>query len=159
MYLIEPLSDNTEGDHAFYKQEYLRKKRSVYGDSGITVYDKEPRKAALFKRSSSVCVSKITPAITWIALCAKMLQCYHNVYSFSSSHFPQMKTVFRTQRYVELFLVVDNTEVRILFTCKGPFIPFFLWNEQVTTDDLYLSCSTEDSSQMMRWYGQGCWKP
>ncbi|XP_060795586.1 zinc metalloproteinase-disintegrin-like 8 [Neoarius graeffei] len=75
MYLIEPLSDNTEGDHAFYKQEYLRKKRSVYGDSSSAVYDKEPRTAALFKRSS------------W-----------------------KMKPVFQTQRYVELFLVVDNTE-------------------------------------------------
>lgn len=54
MYLIEPLSDNTKGDHAFYKQEHLRKKRSAYGDSVITVYDKEPRTAALFKRSSWV---------------------------------------------------------------------------------------------------------
>ncbi|XP_053496306.1 zinc metalloproteinase/disintegrin-like HR1a [Ictalurus furcatus] len=77
MYLIEPLSDNNEGDHAFYKQEYLRKKRSAYGDSAITVYDKEPRNSALFKRSS------------W-----------------------KMKTVFQTQRYVELFLVVDNSEYR-----------------------------------------------
>ncbi|XP_053366736.1 zinc metalloproteinase-disintegrin-like jararhagin [Clarias gariepinus] len=75
MYLIEPLSDNTDGDHAFYKQEYLRKKRSVYKDSHITGHDKEPRTAALHKPSSS-----------------------------------KMKTVFQTQRYVELFLVVDNTE-------------------------------------------------
>lgn len=79
MYLIEPLSDNNEGDHAFYKQEYLRKKRSAYGDSAITVYDKEPRNSALFKRSSWVCVSKITPVIIWIALCAKILLYYHYV--------------------------------------------------------------------------------
>ncbi|KAB5555369.1 hypothetical protein PHYPO_G00033230 [Pangasianodon hypophthalmus] len=77
MYLIEPLSDSAEGDHAFYKQEYLRKKRSASGDSSTTVFDKEPRTSALIKRSS------------W-----------------------KTKTVFHTQRYVELFLVVDNTEYR-----------------------------------------------
>ncbi|KAK3529332.1 hypothetical protein QTP70_029139 [Hemibagrus guttatus] len=77
MYLIEPLSNSTEGDHAFYKQEYLRKKRSAYGAAGFTVYNMEPRKAAIFKRSS------------W-----------------------KMKTAFKTQRYVELFLVADNTEYR-----------------------------------------------
>lgn len=65
MYLIEPLSDSTEGDHAFYKQEYLRRKRSAYGDSGII----EPQTAAIFKRSNWVCVYKFSPDITWIALC------------------------------------------------------------------------------------------
>lgn len=64
VYLIEPLSDNTEGDHAFYKQEYPRKKRSAHGNSGITIYDKEPRTAPLFKHGSWVWVSKLTPAIT-----------------------------------------------------------------------------------------------
>ncbi|XP_027033564.1 zinc metalloproteinase/disintegrin [Tachysurus fulvidraco] len=77
MYLIEPLGNSTEGDHAFYKREHLRRKRSAYGDSGITVYDTEPRTEALFKRSSM-----------------------------------NTKTVFNTQRYVELFLVADNTEYR-----------------------------------------------
>ncbi|XP_046710679.1 zinc metalloproteinase-disintegrin-like jararhagin isoform X2 [Silurus meridionalis] len=77
MYLIEPLSDSIDGDHAFYKQEYLRRKRSANGDSGVAIYDPERTVAALFKRSS------------W-----------------------KGRTAFQTQRYVELFLVVDNTEYR-----------------------------------------------
>ncbi|XP_017539884.1 disintegrin and metalloproteinase domain-containing protein 8 [Pygocentrus nattereri] len=72
LYLIEPLSDSTEGDHAFYKQEDLKinakEPASTVSDSGS--------RASLFKRSN------------WSA--------------------------FRTPRYVEMFLVVDNAEYKSL---------------------------------------------
>ncbi|KAK1794211.1 hypothetical protein P4O66_010727, partial [Electrophorus voltai] len=50
VYLIEPLGEDTEGDHALYKQEHLKMKTSSSGN--ITLYDKEPRVAASFKRNS-----------------------------------------------------------------------------------------------------------
>ncbi|XP_072523502.1 zinc metalloproteinase-disintegrin-like ohanin [Salminus brasiliensis] len=81
LYLIEPLSDSIEGDHALYKQEDLRMNTR---ESNITVYDKEPKMAALFKRSS------------W-----------------------ESSSAFRTPRYVELFLVVDNTEFKTLGSDTG----------------------------------------
>ncbi|XP_007251367.3 zinc metalloproteinase-disintegrin-like batroxstatin-1 [Astyanax mexicanus] len=74
LYLIEPLSDSTEGDHALYKQEDLRRNKR---GTNNTVYDHEPRLAALFKRSSR-----------------------------------KGSSAFRTRRYVELFLVVDNAEYK-----------------------------------------------
>ncbi|XP_066521698.1 disintegrin and metalloproteinase domain-containing protein 8 isoform X2 [Hoplias malabaricus] len=49
LYLIEPLSDSTEGDHAFYKQEDLKMNSR---ESSFTIYDNEPRVAGLFKHSS-----------------------------------------------------------------------------------------------------------
>ncbi|XP_076856139.1 disintegrin and metalloproteinase domain-containing protein 8 isoform X2 [Brachyhypopomus gauderio] len=49
VYLIEPIGDNTEGDHALYKQEHLKMKWRSNGDPNITIYDKEPGVAGLFK--------------------------------------------------------------------------------------------------------------
>ncbi|KAL7869800.1 hypothetical protein AOLI_G00137880 [Acnodon oligacanthus] len=49
LYLIEPLSDSTEGDHAFYKQEDLKINTK---EPAITIYDSEPRVASLFKHRS-----------------------------------------------------------------------------------------------------------
>ena len=69
MYLIEPLSDSTEGDHAFYKQEDL--KRSTE-EPEITAYDREPRVAGLFKPSSLVRLGKIFSARGGVDL--KLLQ-------------------------------------------------------------------------------------
>ncbi|XP_062858756.1 zinc metalloproteinase-disintegrin-like batroxstatin-1 [Trichomycterus rosablanca] len=74
MYLIEPLSDNAEGDHAIYKQESLKLRKRSPDYTGL---DRVPRMVSLFKRS------------LW-------------------NH----RSPFETQRYVELFLVVDNTEFR-----------------------------------------------
>ncbi|KAI2658716.1 Disintegrin and metalloproteinase domain-containing protein 8 [Labeo rohita] len=76
VYLIEPLTNHTDGDHALYKHEHLRWKRSSCAEPSTTVYDHEPPVAAPLKSS------------TW-----KTKQ-------------------FHTPRYVELFLVVDNTEYR-----------------------------------------------
>ncbi|KAI5107940.1 disintegrin and metalloproteinase domain-containing protein 8 precursor [Silurus meridionalis] len=51
IYLIEPLEDSLEGDHAVYKQEHLRTKRATYGYINDTVYDYgvSPRLAGLHK--------------------------------------------------------------------------------------------------------------
>ncbi|XP_073684683.1 zinc metalloproteinase-disintegrin-like MTP9 [Garra rufa] len=74
VYLIEPLTNHTDGDHALYKQEHLRWKRSSGGEPRTTFYDHETPVAAPLKSS-------------------------------------RWKTKrFHTQRFVELFLVVDNTE-------------------------------------------------
>ncbi|XP_016142842.1 disintegrin and metalloproteinase domain-containing protein 8-like [Sinocyclocheilus grahami] len=77
VYLIEPLTNHSDGDHALYKHEHLRWKRSSCGEPSTTIYDHEPPVAVPLKSSRS-------------------------------------KTKrFHTPRFVELFLVVDNTEVRI----------------------------------------------
>ncbi|XP_067286026.1 disintegrin and metalloproteinase domain-containing protein 8 [Pseudorasbora parva] len=73
VYLIEPLTNHTDGDHAIYKHQHLRWKRGSYGKPAATIYDHEPPVAVPLKSSK------------W--------------------HFP-------TPRFVELFLVVDNTEYR-----------------------------------------------
>uniref|UniRef100_A0A8C2HE11 ADAM metallopeptidase domain 8b n=1 Tax=Cyprinus carpio TaxID=7962 RepID=A0A8C2HE11_CYPCA len=68
VYLIEPLTNHSDGDHALYKHEHLRWKRST------TIYDHEAPVAVPLKSS-------------------------------------RWKTKrFHTPRFVELFLVVDNTE-------------------------------------------------
>nr|XP_055032462.1 zinc metalloproteinase-disintegrin-like jararhagin isoform X2 [Misgurnus anguillicaudatus] len=76
MYLIEPLTNHSDGDHAIYKQEHLkmrRKKRSTSAESDVTFYDHEP------------------PV-------------------FASLKYNRNRKRFHTPRFVELFLVVDNTE-------------------------------------------------
>uniref|UniRef100_A0A8C1K7I3 ADAM metallopeptidase domain 8b n=1 Tax=Cyprinus carpio TaxID=7962 RepID=A0A8C1K7I3_CYPCA len=65
VYLIEPLTNHSDGDHALYKHEHLRWKRST------TIYDHEAPVAVPLKSS---------------------------------------RWRFHTPRFVELFLVVDNTE-------------------------------------------------
>ncbi|KAL1264011.1 hypothetical protein QQF64_004366 [Cirrhinus molitorella] len=74
VYLIEPLTNHTDGEHALYKHEHLRLKRSSCGEPSTTIYDHEPPVAAPLKSSR------------WIT------------------------KQFHTPRFVELFLVVDNTE-------------------------------------------------
>lgn len=56
VYLIEPLEDSVEGDHAVYKQEHLRTKRATYGYINDTVYNYEvtPRLAGLHKNRNMV---------------------------------------------------------------------------------------------------------
>ncbi|KAM9476559.1 disintegrin and metalloproteinase domain-containing protein 8a [Clarias gariepinus] len=50
VYLIEPLENSVNGDHAVYKQEHLRTKRATYGYINDTVNDYEatPRLAGLY---------------------------------------------------------------------------------------------------------------
>ncbi|XP_051770962.1 disintegrin and metalloproteinase domain-containing protein 8 [Ctenopharyngodon idella] len=76
VYLIEPLTNHTDGDHALYKHQHLRWKRSSCGEPETTVYDHEPPVALPLKSRG---------------------------WKMESSHTP---------RFVELFLVVDNTEYR-----------------------------------------------
>ncbi|XP_043109477.1 zinc metalloproteinase-disintegrin-like crotastatin [Puntigrus tetrazona] len=76
VYLIEPLTNQSDGDHALYKREHLRQKRRSHGEPSAAVYDRERPVAVPLKSSR------------W-----KTKQ-------------------FHTTRYVELFLVVDNTEYR-----------------------------------------------
>uniref|UniRef100_A0A9J7ZC07 ADAM metallopeptidase domain 8b n=2 Tax=Cyprinus carpio TaxID=7962 RepID=A0A9J7ZC07_CYPCA len=76
VYLIEPLTNHSDGDHALYKHEHLRWKRSSCGEPSTTIYDHEQPVAVPLKST-------------------------------------RWKTKrFHTPRYVELFLVVDNTEYR-----------------------------------------------
>uniref|UniRef100_A0A8C2K6Z7 ADAM metallopeptidase domain 8b n=1 Tax=Cyprinus carpio TaxID=7962 RepID=A0A8C2K6Z7_CYPCA len=41
VYLIEPLTNHSDGDHALYKHEHLRWKRSSCGEPSTTIYDHE----------------------------------------------------------------------------------------------------------------------
>ncbi|XP_051529686.1 zinc metalloproteinase-disintegrin-like 8 isoform X2 [Myxocyprinus asiaticus] len=76
VYLIEPLTNHSDGDHVIYKQEHLRRKRNSHGESHTTIYDHEPPVAAPLKFSSR-----------------------------TLKHFD-------TPRFVEMFLVVDNSEYK-----------------------------------------------
>lgn len=76
VYLIEPLANHSDGDHALYKHQHLRRRRSSAGEPKTMFYDHEPQVSAALKSSR------------W-----------------------NMKS-FQTPRFVELFLVVDNTEYR-----------------------------------------------
>lgn len=56
VYLIEPLENSVNGDHAVYKQEHLRTKRATYGYINDTVNDYEatPRLAGLYNSKNKV---------------------------------------------------------------------------------------------------------
>ncbi|XP_052007676.1 disintegrin and metalloproteinase domain-containing protein 8a [Xyrauchen texanus] len=49
VYLIEPLEESVDGDHAIYKQEHLRSKRGAFEYINDTVYDLGPRFSGLYK--------------------------------------------------------------------------------------------------------------
>ncbi|XP_052428928.1 disintegrin and metalloproteinase domain-containing protein 8-like [Carassius gibelio] len=49
VYLIEPLEESVDGDHAIYKQEHLRTKQGVFGYINDTVYDLGPKSSGLYK--------------------------------------------------------------------------------------------------------------
>ncbi|KAG7492792.1 hypothetical protein MATL_G00018400 [Megalops atlanticus] len=59
VYLIEPLEDSVEGDHAVYRQEHLRRQRATCGNSNDTFYEDEPRVSGVYKPNSAV--SKYNP--------------------------------------------------------------------------------------------------
>uniref|UniRef100_A0A672KVL3 ADAM metallopeptidase domain 8b n=1 Tax=Sinocyclocheilus grahami TaxID=75366 RepID=A0A672KVL3_SINGR len=60
VYLIEPLTNHSDGDHALYKHEHLRWKRSSCGEPSTTIYDHEPPVAVPLKSSRSVITFSIT---------------------------------------------------------------------------------------------------
>uniref|UniRef100_A0A672PVE4 ADAM metallopeptidase domain 8b n=1 Tax=Sinocyclocheilus grahami TaxID=75366 RepID=A0A672PVE4_SINGR len=121
VYLIEPLTNHSDGDHALYKHEHLRWKRSSCGEPSTTIYDHEQ---------------------------------------------PKTKS-FHTRRYVELFLVVDNTElINVLRKCKRVNTLFFaqlyrplnirvmlvgleVWTKR---DQIVVSVSSDDTlSRFIEW--------
>ncbi|ROL41008.1 Disintegrin and metalloproteinase domain-containing protein 8 [Anabarilius grahami] len=51
VYLIEPLTNLTDGDHAVYKHQHLRWKRSSCGEPKTTIYDHKPPVALPLKSS------------------------------------------------------------------------------------------------------------
>ncbi len=51
VYLIEPLTNHSDGDHALYNHEHLRWKRSSCGEPSTTVYDHEQPVAVPLKSS------------------------------------------------------------------------------------------------------------
>ncbi|XP_012672793.2 disintegrin and metalloproteinase domain-containing protein 8 isoform X2 [Clupea harengus] len=80
VYLIEPLGESTEGDHAVYKPEHQSSKEVANGLANSTEADSsviQPRAVGVFRPNGQ-----------------------------------QNKPRFKTPRYVELYLVVDNTEFR-----------------------------------------------
>lgn len=60
VYLIEPLTNHTDGDHALYKHQHLRWKRSSCGEPKTTIYDHEPPVALPLKSSRGVIRSSST---------------------------------------------------------------------------------------------------
>lgn len=60
VYLIEPLGDSADGEHALYRQEHLRANEASCGHSNDSmVYDHDkgpaPRLSGLFKSKGWVC--------------------------------------------------------------------------------------------------------
>ncbi|TRY55430.1 hypothetical protein DNTS_034434 [Danionella cerebrum] len=49
VYLIEPLEQSLDGDHAVYKQEHLTTKQGAFGYINDTVYNLIPKSSGLFK--------------------------------------------------------------------------------------------------------------
>ncbi|XP_077093187.1 disintegrin and metalloproteinase domain-containing protein 8a [Siphateles boraxobius] len=49
VYLIEPLEESLDGDHAIYKQEHLRTKQGAFGYINDTVYNLGPKSSGLHK--------------------------------------------------------------------------------------------------------------
>ncbi|RXN16265.1 disintegrin and metallo ase domain-containing 8-like protein [Labeo rohita] len=49
VYLIEPLEESLDGDHAIYKQEHLRTKQGAFGYINDTVYNFGPKASGLYK--------------------------------------------------------------------------------------------------------------
>uniref|UniRef100_A0A673MHS6 Disintegrin and metalloproteinase domain-containing protein 8-like n=1 Tax=Sinocyclocheilus rhinocerous TaxID=307959 RepID=A0A673MHS6_9TELE len=49
VYLIEPLEESLDGDHAIYKQEHLRTKQGAFGYINDTVYNLGPKSSGLYK--------------------------------------------------------------------------------------------------------------
>ncbi|XP_059373521.1 disintegrin and metalloproteinase domain-containing protein 8-like [Carassius carassius] len=49
VYLIEPLEESLDGDHAIYKQEHLRTKQGAFGYINDTVYNLAPKSSGLYK--------------------------------------------------------------------------------------------------------------
>lgn len=49
VYLIEPLEESLDGDHAVYKQEHLRTEQGTFGYINDTVYDLGPKSSGLYK--------------------------------------------------------------------------------------------------------------
>ncbi|XP_064171100.1 disintegrin and metalloproteinase domain-containing protein 8-like isoform X1 [Anguilla rostrata] len=78
VYLIEPLGASADGEHAVYRREHLRSKRSTCGNSNESFYDHEPRVSGVYKPNGAT---------------SKLL--------FDGK-----------KRFVELFLVIDNTEYK-----------------------------------------------
>ncbi|XP_035590925.1 disintegrin and metalloproteinase domain-containing protein 8-like isoform X1 [Oncorhynchus keta] len=83
VYLIEPLGDSADGEHALYRQEHLRTNKASCGHSNdSTVYDHDqgpaPRLSGLFKSKG------------W-----------------------KSKPITGPQRFVEMYLVADYTEYKI----------------------------------------------
>ncbi|XP_071266504.1 disintegrin and metalloproteinase domain-containing protein 8-like isoform X1 [Salvelinus alpinus] len=83
VYLIEPLGDSADGEHALYRQEHLRANRASCGHSNdSTVYDHDqgpaPRLSGLFKSKG------------W-----------------------KSKPITGPERFVEMYLVADYTESKI----------------------------------------------
>ncbi|XP_015201918.2 disintegrin and metalloproteinase domain-containing protein 8 [Lepisosteus oculatus] len=77
LFLIEPLGGSGDGEHALYRQEHLRRKRSACREANRTVFDKDPKPAGFIRIQS------------W-----------------------RSAPVVKGPKYVELFLVVDNTEYK-----------------------------------------------
>ncbi|XP_070304388.1 disintegrin and metalloproteinase domain-containing protein 8 isoform X2 [Salvelinus sp. IW2-2015] len=82
VYLVEPLGDSADGEHALYRQEHLRANRASCGHSNdSTVYDHDqgpaPRLSGLFKSKG------------W-----------------------KSKPITGPQRFVEMYLVADYTEYK-----------------------------------------------
>lgn len=58
VYLIEPLEESVDGNHAIFKQEHLRVKQGTFGYINDTVYDLGPRFSGLYKGKNMV-ITKI----------------------------------------------------------------------------------------------------
>jgi len=71
VYLIEPLTNHTDGDHALYKHQHLRWKRSSCGEPNTSIYDHEPPVAVPLMSSRQVITSSGTLLVN--VLCIKKL--------------------------------------------------------------------------------------
>ncbi|CAB1311997.1 unnamed protein product, partial [Coregonus sp. 'balchen'] len=119
VYLIEPLGDSTDGEHALYRQEHLRANKTSCGHSNdSTVYDHDqgpaPRLLGLFKSKG------------W-----------------------KSKPIAGPQRFVEMYLVADYTELYRPLNIRVMLVGLEIWT---TRDHIDVTPSPENTlNRFLQW--------
>ncbi|XP_035590927.1 disintegrin and metalloproteinase domain-containing protein 8-like isoform X3 [Oncorhynchus keta] len=119
VYLIEPLGDSADGEHALYRQEHLRTNKASCGHSNdSTVYDHDqgpaPRLSGLFKSKG------------W-----------------------KSKPITGPQRFVEMYLVADYTELYRPLNIRVMLVGLEMWTIR---DHIDVTASPENTlDRFLQW--------
>lgn len=168
VYLIEPLEESVDGNHAIFKQEHLRVKQGTFGYINDTVYDLGPRFSGLYKGRNMVIIKILCnllnlPILHSICILVVVFYCICNLHSslnssklctiffFYKYQFYIHSFIFVTQknkapiggqRIVEMVLVVDHEEVSVVFF--GKFFSVFYNKNKIKCLYIYTFSSVQE---------------